>query len=499
MLDAFALLGDGLWQATAPSLLAATLIGVVIGLIVGALPGLGPTAGVAIMLPVAVGFGGTAAIAALAGIYYGAMFGGAVTSILLGIPGDAPSVMTVIDGHALAKQGQAGRALGMSVYASFLGGAIGLVLLVALAAPVARAALAFGPTEMTALMCFALSFVTVLGGRNLLKGFTALLIGVWLGMIGLDPIVGPARYTFGFIELFQGVDFPIVAVGLFGLSEMFLSLSRKVSGGADRPSLRSLLPNIPDLVKSRWVLLWSSVIGFFVGVLPGLGGTAATMLTYAMAKKSSRNPSEFGTGAIQGVAAPEAANNGASYGAMIPLFTLGIPGSATTAVLFGGLLMIGLQPGPRLFVDNADFVWTVFGTFWIGNLMLVVLTSLLIPFLARIVFVPTAVLYPIVFALVTFGVYSINYSMGDVTIALIAGVVGYVMLKLDYGPVPLVLGLVLGPLVERGMRRTLILSEGDLSVFTERPIALTFLLLTVAVIVVPLIAKRLRPIEPPSI
>ncbi|MDA1184697.1 MAG: tripartite tricarboxylate transporter permease [Acidobacteria bacterium] len=499
MLDAFALLGDGIWQATAPELLAATLIGVVIGLIVGALPGLGPTAGVAIMLPVAVGFGGTAAIAALAGIYYGAMFGGAVTSILLGIPGDAPSVMTVIDGHALAKQGQAGRALGMSVYASFLGGVIGLVLLVALAAPVARAALAFGPTEMTALMCFALSFVTVLGGRNLMKGFTALFIGVWLGMIGLDPIVGPARYTFGFIELFQGVDFPIVAVGLFGLSEMFLSLSRRVGALAERPSLRSLLPNLPDLIKSWWVLLWSSVVGFFVGVLPGLGGTAATMLTYAMAKKSSRNPSEFGTGAIQGVAAPEAANNSASYGSMIPLFTLGIPGSATTAVLFGGLLMIGLQPGPRLFVDNADFVWTIFGTFWIGNLMLVVLTALLIPFLARIVFVSTAVLYPIVFALVIFGVYSINYSMGDVTIALIAGVVGYIMLKLDYAPVPLVLGLVLGPLVERGMRRTLILSEGDLSVFTERPIALTFLLMTVAVIVVPLIVTRMRPVGPPSI
>lgn len=493
MLDAFSLLGDGIWQATALPLLAATFTGVVIGLIVGALPGLGPTAGVAIMLPVAVGFGGTEAIAALAGIYYGAMFGGAVTSILLGIPGDAPSVMTVIDGHALAKQGQAGRALGMSVYASFIGGAIGLVLLVALAAPVARAALAFGPTEMTALMCFALSFVTVLGGRNLMKGFTALLIGVWLGMIGLDPIVGPARYTFGFIELFQGVDFPIVAVGLFGLSEMFLSLSRKVGGRADRPSLRSLLPNLPDLIKSRWVLIWSAVTGFFVGVLPGLGGTAATMLTYAMAKKSSKNPGEFGTGAIQGVAAPEAANNGASYGAMIPLFTLGIPGSATTAVLFGGLLMIGLQPGPRLFVDNADFVWTVFGTFWIGNLMLVVLTSLLIPFLARIVFISTAVLYPIVFALVFYGVYSINYSMGDVTIALIAGVVGYIMLKLDYAPVPLVLGLVLGPLVERGMRRTLILSEGDISVFTERPIALTFLLMTVAVIIAPGIIRRLRP------
>lgn len=499
MLDAFSLLADGVWQATAPPLLAATLIGVVIGLIVGALPGLGPSAGAAIMLPVAVGFGGTAAIAALAGIYYGAMFGGAVTSILLGIPGDAPSVMTVIDGHAMAKKGQAGRALAMSVYASFVGGVIGIVLLVALSAPVAQAALAFGPTEMTALMCFALSFVTVLGGRNLMKGFTALFIGVWLGMVGLDPIAGPARYTFGFIDLFQGIDFPIVAVGLFGLSEMFLTLSQQISGRAEMPSLRSLLPNLPDMVKCKWVMLWSSIIGFFVGVLPGFGGTAATMLTYAMAKKSARNPDEFGQGAIQGVAAPEAANNSASYGAMIPLFALGIPGSATTAVLFGGLLMVGLQPGPLLFVENPDFVWTVFGSFWIGNAMLVVLTALLIPVLASIVFLSTAILYPIVFGIVVFGVYSINYSMADVTIALVAGAVGFVMLKLEYAPVPLVLGLVLGPLLERGVRRTLILSEGDLSVFTERPIALTFLLLTVAVIVVPLVVKRFRPPLPPPI
>ena len=499
MLDAFALLADGVWQATSLHLLAATLIGVIIGLIVGALPGLGPSAGAAIMLPVAVGFGGTAAIAALAGIYYGAMFGGAVTSILLGIPGDAPSVMTVIDGHAMAKQGHGGRALGMSVYASFVGGVVGILLLVALSGPVAKAALAFGPTEMTALMCFALSFVTVLGGRNQIKGFTALFIGVWLGMVGLDPIAGPARYTFGFIELFQGIDFPIVAVGLFGLSEMFLTLSQQLSGRAEKPSLRSLLPNWPDMIRCKWVMLWSSVAGFFVGVLPGFGGTAATMLTYAMAKKSARHPEEFGHGAIEGVCAPEAANNSASYGAMIPLFALGIPGSATTAVLFGGLLMVGLQPGPLLFVDNPDFVWTVFGSFWIGNLMLVFLTSLLIPFLASIVFISTAILYPIVFGVVAFGVYSINYQMADVTIALVAGVVGFVMLKLEYAPVPLVLGLVLGPLLERGVRRTLILSEGDMRVFTERPIALAFLLLTVVVVVVPLLVKRLRPAAPPSI
>jgi len=489
-MESFALLLDGIWQATAPPLLLATLIGVVIGLIVGVLPGIGPAAGTAIMLPVAVGFGGTAAIAGLAGIYYGAMFGGAVTSILLGIPGDAPSVMTVIDGHALARQGQAGRALGMSVYASFIGGAIGIVLLAALSVPVAQAALAFGPTEMTALICFALSLVTVLGGRNVVKGFAALLVGMWIGMIGLDPIGGPTRFTFGLAELFDGVDFTVVAVGLYGLSEMFVSLSERTTGAPAEYRFRSLLPNLRDLVECRSVLLWSSLTSFFVGVVPGVGATASTMVAYAAAKKYSRNPDEFGRGAIKGVAAPEAANNSASYAAMIPLFALGIPASGTTAVLLGGLLMVGLQPGPLMFATNPDFVWTVFGTFWIGNVMLVALTVLMIPFLAAIVFVPTAILYPAIIGIVTFGVYSINYSMSDVTIAAAAGAIGYIMLKLDYSPVPLVLGLVLGPLLERGVRRTLIVSNGDLSIFVRQPIALAFFLLTAAALVVPLVARR---------
>jgi putative tricarboxylic transport membrane protein len=487
-MESFALLADGIWQATSPPLLFATLIGIVIGLIVGVLPGIGPAAGLAIMLPVAVGFGGAGAIAALAGIYYGAMFGGGVTSILLGIPGDSPSVMTVIDGHALARRGEAGRALGMSVCASFLGGCIGLVLLTVVSAPVAQAALAFGPAEMTALMCFALSLVSVLGGRNAAKGFAALFVGVWVGMIGLDPIGGAGRYTFGLIDLFDGVDFTVIAVGLFGLSEMFVSLSQETKGTVARISLRALLPRVEDLAACKWIFPACGVAGFLVGVLPGVGATAATMLCYAMVKRVSRNRDQFGAGAIQGIAAPESANNAASYGAMIPLFALGIPGSATTAVLLGGLLMVGLQPGPLLFTSNPEFVWTVFGTFWIGNLMLVVLTLLLIPLLATIVFVPTAILYPVIMGIVTFGVYSINYSMSDVALALAAGAVGFVMLKLEYSPVPLVLGLVLGPLLERGVRRTLIVSNGDLSIFLQSPIALAFFLLTLLAIVVPFIS-----------
>lgn len=492
-METLVLLMNGIANAMSPEILVATGVGVIIGLVVGVLPGLGPAAGVAIMLPVAVGFGGVAAIAGLAGIYYGAMFGGAVTSILLGIPGDAPAVMTVIDGHAMAKKGLAGEALGMSVYGSFIGGIIGLILMTMLSLPIAHAALRFGPTEMTALVCFAFSLVSVLGGRNMVKGFVSLFIGIWIGMIGLDPIVGPARYTFNLSDLNDGVDFTILAVGVFGLTEIFLSLAKRTDGSSVVPPyrFRSLFPRLSHMIKCKWDILIGSLIGFVVGVLPGLGGTAATMLAYAASKKISKHPEEFGQGAVEGVASPEAANNSASYAAMIPLFTLGIPGSATTAILLGGLMMIGLQPGPMLFTNNPDFVWTVFGTFWVGNLMLFFLTLLLIPLLSSIVFISTAILYPIVIGIVAYGVYSINGSMADVTIALISGGIGYVMLKLDYSLVPLVLGVVLGPLLENNIRRTLILTDGDIWVFFERPISLTFFILAALVIFVPLIRKRL--------
>ncbi|MFC5068498.1 tripartite tricarboxylate transporter permease [Flaviflagellibacter deserti] len=491
-MEIMGLLIDGIGQAMQPSILASTMLGAILGLLIGALPGLGPSAGVAIMLPIAVTFGGTAAIACIAGIYYGAMFGGAITSILLGIPGDAPSVMTVLDGYPMALKGEAGRALGMSVFASFIGGLFGLAGMVALSVPISRWALAFGPTEMTAMMAFSLSLVSVLGGRNSIKGFAALVLGMWVGMIGLDPIAGPARYTFGQMDLFDGLDFSVVAVGLFGLTAMFTSVSDKIDRDAASFSLRSLLPRFRDAVASRWELLSGSIIGFVVGVLPGVGATAATMLSYATAKRFSRRPEKFGTGIVEGVAAPEAANNSASYGNMIPLFTLGIPGSATTAVMMGGLLMIGLQPGPLLFVNNSEFIWTLFGSFWVGNLALVFLTLLLTPLLASILFISTALLYPVIIAVVMFGVYAIEFSMANIVIAIIAGGIGLVLMELDYPPVPLVLGLVLGPMLERNIRRTMIQSEGDLSVFVQHPISLTLFIATAFVIVLPQIMRVLK-------
>ncbi|MCL4155515.1 UNVERIFIED_CONTAM: hypothetical protein GTU68_044509 [Idotea baltica] len=491
-MEIFFLLFEGIAQAAQPATLSATLFGVVIGLFIGALPGLGPTAGVAIMLPVAIGFGGVPALACLAGVYYGAMFGGAVTSILLGIPGDAPSVMTVLDGHPMARNGEAGRALGMSVFASFFGGMIGLLGLVVLSIPIAKAALAFGPTEMTALMCLALSLASVLGGANPFKSFVALGIGFWLGMIGIDPIAGPIRFNFGFIELFEGLDFAIIAVGLFGLTAIYTSLGSDVKNEMVSFKFSNLFPRLKDALQSRWALLQGAVIGVFVGVLPGVGATTATMISYALAKRSSKTPERFGSGAIEGIAAPESANNSASYSSMIPLFTLGIPGSATTAVMMGGLLMLGLQPGPLLFTNNGDFIWTVFGSFWIGNLMLVFLTLLLTPLLASVLFISTALLYPAVLATVVFGVFAIEYSMSAVIITLLAGTFGLILLKLEYPPVPLILGLIIGPMLERNIRRTLIQSEGDLFVFLERPIALSLFVLTALVILSPLIGRFIR-------
>lgn len=491
-MEIFWLLIDGISSAAEPTTLLATLFGVVVGLIIGALPGLGPAAGVAIMLPVVVSFGGVPALACLAGVYYGAMFGGAITSILLGIPGDAPSVMTVMDGYPMAKKGEAGRAIGVSVFASFVGGLIGLVGLAYLSVPIAGAALAFGPTQMTALMVFTLSLVSVLGGRNAIKGLVALAIGFWLGTVGLDPIAGPIRFTFGSIELFDGVEFEIVAIGLFGLTAMFMSFEANVSSPMPAFKFSSLLPRLSDAVKSRWELLQGSLTGFVLGVLPGIGATASTMMAYATAKRFSKTPELFGTGIVEGVAAPEAANNSASYGNMIPLFTLGIPGSATTAVMMGGLLMLGLQPGPLLFVNNADFIWSVFGSFWIGNLMLVFLTLLLTPLIASILFISTAILYPLVFAVIVFGVYAIDNSMSGITITLIAGIIGLVLIKLDYPPVPLVLGLILGPLLERNIRRTMIQSQGDLTIFIQSPISLTLFLLTIAVLLTPLVLRLLN-------
>ncbi|MFV0361106.1 tripartite tricarboxylate transporter permease [Tropicimonas sp.] len=489
MSETLALLADGVAHAASPAILAAIFIGAILGLFIGALPGLGPTAGVAILLPIVVGFDGTAAIAALGGVYYGSQYGGGVTAILLGIPGDSAATMTVIDGHALTKKGQAGTALGISIAASFAGGLIGLIFLTLFATTIARAAIAFGPIEMTAMMVFALSLVSVLGGKDPVKGLLALFVGLWVGVIGLDPIIGIPRFDFGEVHLMDGIEFSILAVGLFGLAEMYstpIGTAGKASGPRFR--FRELFPDLRKTLSCWRELLIGSVVGFVVGVLPGAGATAATMIAYALAKRLSKTPEMFGQGAIQGVAAPESANNAASYGSMIPMFALGIPGSGTTAVLLGGLLMIGLQPSPMLFQTEPDFVWTIFGSFYIGNISLVLITIVLIPLLASCAFVKPSYLFPSVIGIVCFAIYSINNSMFDVVVAAVCGFIGYVMVKLKYPPVPLILGMILGPILERGIRRTLVGSDGDPMVFFQSPIANVIFFMAVITLFYPFIS-----------
>jgi putative tricarboxylic transport membrane protein len=493
-METLTLLGHGIANAaTDPFMLLAITLGALVGLLIGALPGLGPTAGVAIMLPVAVGFEPTIALAMLAGVYYGAMFGGAVTSILLGIPGDAPSVMTVLDGYPMAKKGQAGRALGLATYASFIGGLVGLIGLTLMAQLVSDYALMFGPTEMTALMVLSLSLVTVLGSGDQLKSFLSLALGLWFGMVGLDQIMGGPRFTFNSMFLLDGFDFSLIAVGMYGLGQMYVALEEQTPEkiGAASYSYRSMMPQWRDLIATRTSLTVGSLIGFVIGVLPGAGATAATMMAYGAAKKMSREPETFGKGALDGVAAPEAANNSASYGNMVTLFTLGVPGSATTAVLLAGLLMVGLQPGPRLFQENPTFIWNLFGTFYIGNLILVVLTILLTPLLAAAIFVSRGLLFAGVIGIVIYGIYGIDLELSSLVIMAGFGVLGYVMEKLRYPSVPLVMGVVLGPLLELGVRRALIASGGDVSVFYDHPISAALLLASIFVVGLPYLRPHL--------
>jgi putative tricarboxylic transport membrane protein len=486
-MEIFSDLFFGLSVATSGPMLLATLLGVLLGLAIGVLPAMGPPAALAILLPIVVSFEPTVAVAGLAGVYYGAMYGGAVTSILLGIPGESAAMMTTLDGYPMAKNGEAGRALGIATFASFVGGFISILLFTAIAAPFAEFALRFGPIEMTALMVMTLIFSTSLGGEDRAKGFAALGLGLWLGTVGLDIVSGSPRFNFGTFELLEGIEFTVIAIGMYGVGEILASVNETAPKVARaRYTLRALLPRISDMYKTWKDLIVGSVIGFVVGVLPGAGATAATIFSYSFSKKISRHPENFGKGAPEGIASPEAANNSASYAAMIPLFTLGIPGSGTTAIMLGGLLMLGLQPGPLLFEQNPDFIWPVIGTFYTGNLMLVVLTILLTPILASLVFIPAAYLFPIVLGIVVYGVFSVNYSFFDLGMAMGFGLLGYLFRKFSYPSVPVLLGLVLGPILEQNVRRSLIMSNGDIGIFASSTISVVFLLLSTGLLLVPM-------------
>ncbi len=496
-MDFLANLTLGFSVALTPFNLLMATCGVVVGIVIGALPGVGPASGVALLLPLTFGMNPTSGIIMLAALYAGTMYGGTITAVLINTPGEAASVVTCIDGHQMALQGRAGPALGIAAIGSFIAGTFGVVLLMLVSPALAKWSLAFGPPETFALMLLGLTTVTLLTGDNAIKAYISMVFGLMLATVGFDIISGDARFAFGIPEMMDGVDFLPVAIGLFGLGEVLVGAEAAKGGTvvAGRFALRDVLPSARDWARSRWAIARGTVLGFFVGVLPGAGPTIATFLSYAVEKRVTKHPQEFGKGAIEGVAGPESANNAAATGAMVPMLTLGIPGSATTAIMLGGLMMWGLRPGPLLFEKNPDFVWGLIASQYIANVMLLILSTAFIPLFVRALRVPYGILMPIIILFCITGAYSLKNSVWDVGQMLVFGVIGYAMKKLGYSPAALVLALVLGPLAERALRQSLIISDAGMGIFFMRPIAAVLVVAALVAVLVPVVRALLAALR----
>jgi putative tricarboxylic transport membrane protein len=467
----------GFESALQPINLLFALVGVLLGTVVGVLPGLGPSATLAILLPLTFGLPPTGTLIMMAGTYYGAKYGGSTTAILLNIPGESASVLTAIDGYALAKQGRAGAALGIAAISSFVAGTVGVIGLSLLAPAMAKVAVSFGPPEFFGLMFFGLATVVMLSGDSVVKGAIAACVGLLLSTVGSDLMTGQSRLVFAQIHLLDGISFVIVAVGLFAMAEVLSNVRAKQLAPlvAVPKGFRALLPTKQDLKDSRFAMAQSSVLGFLIGVLPGAGATIASFVSYGVQKKFSPNKAIFGKGAIDGVAAPEGANNSETGGAMVPLLTLGIPGSASTAIMLAALLIYGLQPGPRLFTEQPELVWALIASMYIGNLICVALNLPLAPFFARILRIPYGYLYPAICMICVVGVYGLKGSIYDVGIFFGFALLGYVFKLVDIPPAPLLLAFVLGSYAERSLAQSLIISSGDWSIFMTRPISATLI------------------------
>jgi putative tricarboxylic transport membrane protein len=484
-------LADGFAAALTPTNLFWALFGAVAGTLVGVLPGLGPPATIAILLPLSVNLEPATGLIMMAAIYYGAKYGGSTTSILLNIPGEDASVVTAIDGYQMALQGRAGAALGIAAIGSFIAGTVGLIGLTFMAPLVAQLAIVFGPPEYGSLMLLGLSLVILLAGASKMKALISGFAGFLLATIGLDLFSGTTRFTLGRIELANGVEFVALSIGLFAIGEVMVNLEEESSHTLFEvpKKLKELFPTKTDLRKSSGAIAQGSVLGFFIGALPGAGSTVASFISYTVAKRFSRHPEEYGKGAIAGVAAPESANNSATAGAFVPLLTLGIPGSASTAILLGALFLYGLQPGPLFFTENPDVVWPIIASMYIGNVVLVLLNLPLVPVFASILRIPYYIMYPGIVVISVVGVYSINTSVFDVWLLVIFGFVGYLMRKVDLPTAPLVLAFVLGPLFEQAVRRSLVLSQGSLGIFVTRPWSIVFLVVTALLALSPLVGR----------
>ena len=464
----------GFSVALQPDVLWYAFLGCLVGTLVGVLPGIGPLAGISILLPLTFGLDATKAIVMLAGIYYGSQYGGSTTSILLRIPGEASSVMTCIDGHAMARKGRAGAALCIAAVGSFIAGTFGVLVLTLVAPPLAAFALGFGPPEYTTLLVLGLLFLAYMSTSSLVRTLLMAAFGLLLGTIGIDVMTGHFRYSFDIPELGDGIGIVPVAVGLFGLGEI-LATGREARVELIRPRLRELWPSRTEWREAAWPIVRGSLLGFAVGIIPGSAHIISSFMSYALERRVSKTPEQFGHGAVAGVAGPESANNAASTGAFVPMLALGIPTGPVTAVLIAALLIHGVPPGPTLVNDHPALFWGFVASMYVGNLMLLALNLPLVGLFVNLLRIPYAYLYPLVIMFCLIGVYEVNNSIVDVWIMLIMGVVGYGLKKFGFDPAPLVLGLVIAPLFEMSLRQSLIMSDGDWTIFLQRPVALVLL------------------------
>ena len=479
-LDGFALVAE-------PSNLLYCLVGVLIGMVIGVLPGLGPAATIAILLPITYSINPVLAIIMLAGIFYGAQYGGTITSVLLRLPGEASSVVTVFDGFALAKQGKAGTALGIAAIGSFIGATISIIGLTLLAPVVAGFALSFGPPEFAALALFGVLLVATIGSGNKLKALIAGTVGLLLATVGRDSFSGASRFTFDSLQLADGIDFVVVAMGLFGVGEIIYNLEQRHGKPHVPAKVGNVWPSRKDLRQSSGAIGRGSLIGFVLGVLPGGGATLSSIVAYATEKRRAKNPERFGRGAVEGVAAPETANNAAATSSFIPLLTIGLPANASMAMLFGALLILGISPGPQLVTEHPDVFWGVINSMYIGNLLLLLLSIPLVGIFVKILRVRPAILAPITALITILGVYTINNSVFDIYLMIAFGIVGYLMKKTGFDPGSMVLAFVLGTIIESNTRRSLLIFEGDATGFFTRPISGAILLLFVVVALLPVV------------
>jgi putative tricarboxylic transport membrane protein len=461
-------------------------IGVFAGTIIGMLPGLGPISALALMIPITFGMNPASALILMAGVYYGAIFGGSTSSILLNAPGVAGTVATSFDGYPLAKKGLAGKALAIAAYSSFIGGTISIIGLMLIAPLLAGFAVSFGPAEYFALMVLGLTAVVSLSDKSLVKGLIAAVFGIMISIVGIDLQTGTLRYTFGSTKLYEGIEFLIVALGVFALAEVFVMILNKVKKEKQH-SIGSLKLTKQEVKEIAPPIARSSILGFFTGVLPGAGATIASFLGYSMEKRLAKDGNTFGKGNIKGVAAPEAANNAAAGGSFVPLLTLGVPGSGTTAILLGALLVMGVSPGPLMFHDRPDVFWGVIASMYIGNIFLLVLNLPLIPIFAKILEIPRAMLLSLIVVFCIVGVYGLSFSTFDLWFLLLFGLVGFTMRAYGFPAAPMILALILGDIMEKSMRQALQISRGDWMIFIHKPISLTLLSLALLSITIPLI------------